>query len=178
MNRDYKHPGEHLTICSTDSKTALEVVAQYNPKEIAFTKQVPWSQQTGNIDNWLANGKLALHYGANQPRTLSLELLFDGVETGESVEADVEILEQLASPIEAESDDELLRRAHICAVVWGSGQRKFVCVIESLATKYTMFDRAGTPLRASCTVSLKEVNLADMLESERAQNRVLRKKAS
>jgi hypothetical protein len=173
MNRDFKHPGAHLTIGSTDSKTVLQVVAQYNPKELAFAKQVPWSQQTEDIGSgWAANGKLALNYGANQPRTLSLELVFDGYETNESVEDDVETLEELASPIEPESRDEELRRAHICVVVWGGGQRKFVCVIESLATKYTMFDTDGKPLRASCTVSLKEVNLRDMLECERAKNQV------
>jgi hypothetical protein len=34
--------------------------------------------------------------------------------------------------------------------------RPFPCVIESLTTKYTMWDANGKPLRATCTVKLKE----------------------
>ena len=43
-------------------------------------------------------------------------------------------------------------------VTWGSTLKGFKCVIESLSTKYTMFDGAGTPLRATCTVKLKEAD--------------------
>lgn len=32
----------------------------------------------------------------------------------------------------------------------------FRCVIDSLTTKYTMWDGAGTPVRATCTLNLKE----------------------
>ena len=34
----------------------------------------------------------------------------------------------------------------------------FRCVIESLSTKYTMFSDQGVPLRATCTVKLKEAD--------------------
>jgi hypothetical protein len=33
--------------------------------------------------------------------------------------------------------------------------RPFPCVIESLSTKYTMWNTNGKPLRATCTVKLK-----------------------
>jgi hypothetical protein len=35
----------------------------------------------------------------------------------------------------------------------------FRCVIEGLVVKYTMFDTRGTPLRALCSVKLKEARL-------------------
>ena len=38
----------------------------------------------------------------------------------------------------------------------------FRCVIESLSTKYTMFDDKGAPLRATCTVKLKEADVVSM----------------
>ena len=47
-------------------------------------------------------------------------------------------------------------------MVWGDrGIRPFRCVIEGLTVKYTMFDRLGMPLRASCTVKLREAPLRD-----------------
>jgi phage protein U len=41
---------------------------------------------------------------------------------------------------------------------WGTTLRGFRCVIESLSTKNTMFDSSGKPLRATCTVKLKEAD--------------------
>jgi hypothetical protein len=34
--------------------------------------------------------------------------------------------------------------------------RPFRCVIESLSVKYTMWDHGGMPLRAVCTIKVKE----------------------
>jgi hypothetical protein len=47
-------------------------------------------------------------------------------------------------------------------VAWGDrGLPKFQCVIESLSTKYSMFSSDGQPLRATCTVKLKEATSVD-----------------
>jgi hypothetical protein len=169
----WKHPGAHLTIGSLDSQVVLQVVAQYNPKEVAVAKQVPWTQNA-DVNAWVVGGKLPLHYGANQPRNVTVDLLFDALEDGDAgktfVREQIEALEELASPIEPGSDHEDLKRAHICVVVWGEGMQNFVCVIESLATKYTMFDNRGFPLRATCTVTLKEVVLKPTYD--RPKNRV------
>ena len=55
-----------------------------------------------------------------------------------------------------------MRRPHHCVVSWGDrGLPKFQCVIESLSTKYTMFSSDGKPLRATCTVKLKEATSVD-----------------
>jgi hypothetical protein len=54
--------------------------------------------------------------------------------------------------------DETKRRPHLCVVKWGATVPKFTCVIESLSAKYTMFSDAGVPLRATCTVKLKEAD--------------------
>jgi hypothetical protein len=45
---------------------------------------------------------------------------------------------------------------------WGATVEKFRCVIESLSTKYTMFSDDGVPLRATCTVKLKEADVVSM----------------
>ena len=90
---------------------------------------------------------------------MQLELLFDGFELGLSVEPDLVTLEQLATVRNPQSREEDERRPHHCLVGWGAQRgevRPFCCVIESLATKYTMWSTDGVPLRATCTLELKE----------------------
>ncbi len=45
------------------------------------------------------------------------------------------------------------------------GARRFRCVIESLSTKVTMFSPKGLPLRATCTMKLKEVKMLAKTDS-------------
>jgi hypothetical protein len=99
-----------------------------------------------------------------QGRTLTVELLFDQYESQAgpgfktNVAGKVGQLERLASVKIPDSDLEDDRRPHLCMVTWGTTLRGFKCVIESISTKYTMFDMAGNPLRATCTVKLKEAD--------------------
>jgi hypothetical protein len=94
-------------------------------------------------------------------RTMTIELFFDGFETGRSVQGDVEKLEELSTVFNPEAKKEDERRPHHCLVGMGAGfnaMKPFLCVIESLNTKYTMWDTNGNLLRATCTVGLKEAN--------------------
>jgi len=43
--------------------------------------------------------------------------------------------------------------------------------LTSVATKQTIFSSRGTPLRAVCTVTLKEVDAVAVFESEQARTR-------
>ncbi len=125
-----------------------------------------------------------LEYTGADGRSMSLELLFDRYESLTSIEAVLEKLEELAQVTDPNSKEhEWERRPHLCLVSWGPGatggerkdhppdgkklpdgsptpgprgMRPFRCVIESLSIKITMFDGDGTPLRASCTLKLKE----------------------
>jgi hypothetical protein len=98
---------------------------------------------------------------------MSVELLFDGFEPKQSVVKMISNLETLASVIDPSSKDENKRRPHRCIVAWGAnGMPTFRCVIESLSTKYTMMSSEGVPLRATCTVKLKE---ADVVSAAKQQ---------
>jgi uncharacterized membrane protein YgcG len=68
--------------------------------------------------------------------------------------------------LEPGSTDENKRRPHRCVVTWGLTVPGFRCVIESLSTKYTMFSEQGIPLRATCTVKLKEADVVAMAKSD------------
>lgn len=154
---------EKLTIASLEN-TKLEVAAQYNPKELQLDKAIAWgahNQRDNRASHRreLAEGQHDLEFTGGEGRAMSVELLFDRYELDKSVEPTVDVLELLSSVTDPESADETLRRPHHCVVVWGvAGMKPFRCVIEALSVKYTMFSTDGVPLRAVCTVKLREAS--------------------
>ena len=137
-------------IGSIDDVDLPDVIASYNPKELQYDRAVQWK----------AHQDKDLEFGGTQGRALSVELLFDGFETNTSIAPGVDMLEVLATVIDPDSLYGALRRPHFCVAVWGDGGLpRLCCVIESVSTKYTMFSRIGVPLRAICTVKLKEANV-------------------
>ena len=128
----------------------------YNPKELQIDKTVPW-QKTSQTNKANSNG-INLEFTGADGRSMSVELLFDGYEAGQSIAGNVDKLNTMASVWKPDSEKEEERRPHLCIVNWGSTVSGFKCVIESVSTKYTMFSDAGVPLRATCTVKLKEAD--------------------
>ena len=140
------------TIVSIDSPK-IQVEAQYNPKEVSIDKSVPWNKHKnpkGDIP--------MLEFTNAENRTLSLELFFDAYEQkGGSVVSFVERLTSMTmirAGVSADKDKHPPR----VIVSWGSSFPSFRGVIESLGTKYTMFREDGTPVRATCTLKIKEVD--------------------
>lgn len=169
-----------LTLASLDTPT-LQVTGHYNPKEIEISKPVGWTEHdvlshpTAAAAKRAAEaqrGRIHLEFTGRKSRSVAFELLFDGFEGQYSIEPNVQVLEVLSSPIEATSMDEQLRRPHLCLVAWGddsAGLPRLKCVIESLKIKYTMFSRGGVPLRAVCSVTLKESHLLSTSKGEKSQ---------
>jgi hypothetical protein len=152
---------EKISIASLDDNTS--VTAQYNPKELQIDKSVPWSK-VNQANNANTQG-IHLEFTGAEGRTMSVELFFDGFEpNGNTVNVaqKVKDLETLASVIQPGAVKEDLRRPHRCLVKYGKTIDSFRCVIESLSTKYMMFDDGGNPLRATCTVKLKEADVVSM----------------
>jgi hypothetical protein len=152
-----------IWIASID-RPDIEIRAQYNPKELQLDKQITWedpkerNNQTG-VRRRDSSSQTDLEFNGVSKRSMQVELLFDGYENGASVEPDVQVLEVLSTVWNPEASSEDERRPHHCLVGWGLAEdamRPFCCVIESLVTKYTMWSSRGTPLRATCTVKLKE----------------------
>jgi hypothetical protein len=163
---------QKISLGSKD-KPSLTINAQYNPATLEIAQNVPWKkpdaankggggQQQGTPKD---SNFMALEFTGAESRTMSVELLFDEYEGGnrkpeKSVVECVAVLEELATPVKPDSTKEEERRPHHCIMTWGSGV-KFQCVIENLTTKYTMFNDKGVPLRATCTVKLKEAARVD-----------------
>ena len=160
-----------LTIGSLDEPgdPSATVSAQYNPKELQIDMNVPWKKpeaatKTGNQSGGAGSSPLEVEFTGAEGRSLTVELLFDGYEKegGRSVDvhAEVKKLTKLATVRFPDDPNEQKRRPHHCVISWGQrGLPKFECVIESLSTKYSMFSPEGEPLRATCTVKLKEASV-------------------
>lgn len=179
-----------LTIGSLDDPK-LSVVAQYNPKEIELARTVPWAKHNSDNTPEARRKKPApgsdVEYTGGEGRTISLELLFDGVESEKSVLKQLLDLDEMATPRDATATKTELRRPHQCVVVWGTyaeldprtkerpeserALRPLRCVIDSLTVKYTMFSAEGVPLRAIANVKLREasVKVAAAGEDDRAK---------
>ena len=161
----FQHPQQGAgTISIASLDTGITVNAQYNPKELEIKKTVPWSKTnpangtTQSAQSGQSSKGINLEFTGAEGRTMTLELMFDGYEKNMPISADVESLNTMASVLEPDSQDETKRRPHLCLVVWGATLTKFTCVIESITTKYTMFSSTGIPLRATCTLGLKEAD--------------------
>lgn len=159
-----------LSIASLDGPIDLVVEAQYNPKDLQITQPISWTDHASTTGQ---NKDIVTEFGGAKPQTMQIELLFDGYETGGvagkfTVAQHIARLKQLATVRYPGSDKEDERRPHYCLVAWGErGLPALRCVIENLTTKYLMFSPSGQVLRATCTVSVKEVDPAAIAREQR-----------
>jgi hypothetical protein len=128
------------------------VTAQYNPKEVGIDKSVPWQKAKNSHAN-----TPDLEFTSADGRSLSFELFFDGYEENLDVHATyVSKLLKMAEVMD-ENGDESKKRPPQVKVTWGT-LPEFKGVVESVSTKYTMFNAAGMPVRCTCSVKFKEAN--------------------
>jgi hypothetical protein len=143
---------QKLVLIGLEAK--VEVVAQYNPKEVTIEKSLNWTPSANSKDD-----RPGLTFGAVQARTLAMELMFDTYEEESDVQEHVSKLLRLASVIDPTTDDhtEADKRPTLVQVAWGKPDMPiFRGVIQSISTKLTMFLPSGTPVRATCNVKLME----------------------
>jgi hypothetical protein len=135
---------------------ATSITAQYNPKELAVDKSVPWSKHKDSKSD-----HPHLEFSGADGRSMGFELMFDTYEDDSNVQNKVEILQRMAmvrNPASGAAEDE--KRPSRVKVIWAGGLPPFEGVIESVGTKYTMFSDKGFPVRATCTVKIKEASRA------------------
>jgi nucleoid-associated protein YgaU len=127
------------------------VTFAYNPKEFSYTKSAQWQRKAAK-----GAKKAAMpEFQGPSPMSLTVELFLDGYESGEDVSADIETLNSCCQPME---DSVQSKKPTPPWVIFGWGSKvHLTAVVKSVAVKYTMFDTDGTPLRATCTVTMEEV---------------------
>ena len=147
-----------------DTKARLEIEGrdalqcQFNPAEISISKQTSWeaSDSTG------VNAP-KLEFKTGRSGTLKTTLTFDTTAEGESVTASTDALLAAMQIDKQLSDSDSKRnkgRPPWVQLRWGQ-LKSFKAVLESVSVKFTYFAQDGTPLRAKCDVTLKQLDDED-----------------
>ncbi len=129
---------------------------QFNPSTLELRKTTEWRRTPSRMA-----GQSALpEFVGSGPRTLSLEVFLDATATHDnSVELAVEKLMKACVPTPAS----LGRKKPASPWVrfeWGTARTtSFDGVLSSLSVTYTLFDVDGTPLRATCALSVEEASV-------------------
>lgn len=125
---------------------------QFNPKELSIQKSAKWERKSSR------NSKKASppEFKGADPCKLTLEMFFDASDTElGSVVQPVEELFSLCVP----TDDSVANNKATPPLVqlnWGAIV-SFPAFITSVQAKYTLFAQDGTPIRATCSVSMEEM---------------------
>lgn len=126
------------------------IPVQFNPTEYTLAKGAQIAEiAIPGIDAPI------LQFVRGQTQTLSMELFFDTTEggMGEAPVVDVRVLtEPVYQLTKIQSHTHAPPRVRF---VWGVGL-SFRAIVESVQQKFTLFNPAGVPLRATLTVSFKE----------------------
>lgn len=121
--------------------------ALFNPTELRFGRRTRWHQEQSPG----ASGPTTT-FGNGEPAEVSVEFFFDGTGVVASVETVAARVEGLLTFMELHGETHSPYYAHL---YWGAFT--FRGVMKSADVSYTLFDRAGQPLRAKVTAVFAEV---------------------
>ena len=124
----------------------------FNPKELGFTKSAKWPRQPAKN----AAKSATPEFSGAEPTKLTVELFFDSsVTDGASVLESVENLLTCCVPTETTKAKD---RPHPPLVMFHWGKIQSVPVfVSQVSVKYTRFASDGTPIRATCNVSMEDM---------------------
>jgi len=152
-----------------DNRPPESIEVQYNPTELSFDKSAQFAEiAIPGLDAPLQQ------FVRGQAEKLTLELFFDTTDQGMGTNATS--VTTLTDRIYQAVKIEPTRHAPpICTFVWNEefpgsatstaigNQRRngFICIVESIKQKFTLFSPEGVPLRATLTVTLREYKTLD-----------------
>jgi LysM repeat protein len=129
---------------------------QFNPASLRLDKTTEWRRSPSRM----AEESALPEFVGSGPRTLSLEVFLDATARHDgSVERAVDTLMKACVPTPAS----LGRKKPASPWVrfeWGTARTtSFYGVVTSLSATYSLFDVDGTPLRATCALSIEEASV-------------------
>jgi nucleoid-associated protein YgaU len=132
--------------------TLLTIDFHFNPKELSFSKSAKWPRQPAKG----AAKSATPEFSGAEPTKLTLEMFFDSsmAETSSVLDS----VESLMSCCIPTSTTKTKDRPHPPLVMFHWGAIQSVPVfISQVTAKYTRFDGNGTPIRATCNVSMEDM---------------------
>lgn len=127
---------------------------QFNPKELQVVKKAKWEAKPGKTNQKAPPPE----YIGPEAASMSIEVFFDAYDNtpgdkGCDVPKRVQELIEACTPTPSSESSKTPKPP---GVMFGWGEVFFRGYIESVTAKYTRFDKDGKPIRATCTVALKE----------------------
>ena len=127
-----------------------EIPFQFNPKDFQVEKTAEWK-----VNPKPSASSPPIEYRGPNPSAMTLEMFLDASETsGGDVSKDVQKLMDSCIPTET---SKAKNRPLPPGVRFGWDKVYFVGYLEKVTAKYTLFRSNGTPIRATCTLSMKEL---------------------
>ena len=125
---------------------------QFNPKEFSIQKSAKWERKPARG----AKSAGPPEFKGADPCKLTLEIFFDATDTMDG--SVVERVEQLFACTVPTPESLGKKKASPPLVVlhWGK-VTSFAAFVTQVQAKYTLFKPDGTPIRATCSVSLEEM---------------------
>jgi nucleoid-associated protein YgaU len=128
------------------------VEALFNPERLTFSKSASWKTQ-----NAAQRDTPELQFTNSEPRSLSVDLLFDTYDSPGVTKEDVrrKYTDRLLGLTVVETHGDK-HRPPVCRLSWGRVGVFFQGVLERLEQQFTMFMDDGTPVRANVKCTFKE----------------------
>jgi nucleoid-associated protein YgaU len=128
------------------------ITFQFKPKELSIQKAAKWERKPARG----AKSAGPPEFTGADPCKLTFELFFDATDTMDgSVVAHVEDLFRCCVPTD-ESLGKKKGSPPLVVLRWGKVS-SFAAFVTSVQAKYTLFTADGTPIRATCSVTLEEM---------------------
>lgn len=128
-----------------------QVFFQFNPKEFQVSKKGSWKSSPTRGNRTAPPPE----YTGPEPGSMTLEMFLDASDKADGdVSSDVQKLFEACSPTESSSSKD---KPLPPGVKFGWDRVYFVGYLESVTAKYTLFRESGHPIRALCTLALKEL---------------------
>jgi nucleoid-associated protein YgaU len=129
-----------------------QIPFQFNPKELSIQKSAKWERKPAKG----AKKAGPPEFTGADPCKMTLEMFFDATDTLDgSVVQRVEQLFSCCVPTE-ESLAQKKGSPPLVVLHWGK-VTSFSAFVTSVQAKYTLFTPDGTPIRATCSISLEEM---------------------
>lgn len=144
------------TIRNVDNPGAGEISCMFNPKEYTFSKSNAWAPGQAKGKNLPK-----MEFSSGQPATLQMQLFFDTWGTGGAGGDPLDVREYTDKVWDLMLVDPKLKnkaklgRPPIVQFQWGKAW-SFKAVITQITMRFTMFDRNGTPVRATLDVTFQQ----------------------
>jgi nucleoid-associated protein YgaU len=138
--------------------------ALYNPNKLGISKSANWAAEKA-----AGRDVPELQFTNAEPRTLSLDLIFDTYDSPNAEKEDVRKYTQKLFQLTTVEKHGEKHRPPVCQLSWGAASMFFQGVLQQLEQQFTLFMENGKPVRATARCTFKEwrTNYKDLNQQER-----------